>query len=674
MVTLIARGRPVRAPWPAHARLNGKDIPLALLSKTGARLVATVPPDQPNVAPEGYGEQAKNPVFGAPYAIRDLTRGMGQRRARQGPNGRYWYTLNARCRSGRRLQGPALTNYTPGTLDSTIGIIRWFEIGGRIFAGNGRYALSGSTDGTGWTVSKDFGAGKAMTDVIVLQTNQASSTRYAQVAMGDGENLWYFDGASATTTWTQTTGANAFKARAWAKDAENVYWANDANKLNQCSLDADVLVVANHAAATDRIGTYDHPVVRMTVNGAGSLVACKQDDIYFLQADGSWRRAFEDLQFPPAATNGEALARWVNHHYVTYGNATYRLADDGGLTPVGPELLKDNGSEVNGYVSAMVGTDFFLLAGLYNPDNAKSYLLEFTGELVADEQGRAEPVWHGSITAAFSAKKILSLHTSTIGAPAGHKMAYIGFSDGTISKYVLAHTPDPADCTSEVFSTGTSEVYHSRAYFGFPSERKALLRATGEGDNLSSSNKFTLHYRPSGAGSYTAMTSAFDAGERESVDFPDASSCVFLDTKEVLSNAAATASPQVSGLAILYQTRPVPQEVLAIAIPAEDSLRKRDGTPYRLGAEELHDFVDQLAGFSGGVPFIDSDGDSHQVLVHAPQKVTAWLEGTKQPVKAIRCLLIEQEPNETRGLLQNLEAYTLEQLEAFLLAQLEEVV
>ena len=666
MVIAWQRGRTRRAPWPAHCQLQGIDLPLALMSKNGDRLVAVVPPNQPNVTPTAYGEFAKNPAFGAPYPLRDLTRGMGQRHARTGPNGRYWYTLNARVRAGRWIQGPELTSSTPGTRDSTIGITRWFEIGAHIYAVNGRYCLDGSTDGTGWTVSKDFGSGKAATDAIVVQTNQASSTKLAFVAMGDAEKFWSFDG----TTWTQHA---SLYARAWALDPLTFFRATDVNQLTTCDLDANPLTAGNWASATDRFGGYDLGITRMEVNAAGALIVYKAEDIFSLQPDGATTRLFGRQQFPSASTNGEALGAWRNDSYVVYGNALFRLTPDGGLTQVGPELMKDNGSPVRGYVTAMAGTDFYMLAGIYEPDAGSSYVIEYTGELVADEEGRAEPTWHGSITPAFASKKITSIYVSTIGASSLHKCVYIGFSNGTISKYLLSCTPDPSDCTAERFSTAAGSVYGSRAYFGFPSERKALLNATGEGDNFSSTDYATLSYKTSNAGAYIALTTAFNAGERRTVAFPDSTSCIFLDPLVTLTNSASTISPQVSGVSILFQTRPVPQEILQIAIPCEDGLRKRDGTPYRLGKTEISAYIQLLAGFAGGVEFIEPDGDTHQVLVGAPQRVVAWDMVTKQTREAVQVMLVEQQPNETSGILANLELYTLAQLNAFLLSQLNQL-
>jgi hypothetical protein len=666
---LATRGRARRDPWPAHGRLNGVDIPLAYLTKDGDQLVADVPPDQANVAPPEFGEDAKDPILGGTYAIRDLTRGMGRRREHLRPTGRYWYTTNARVRSGRGIVGPEITWATPATRDATVGVTRWFEINDHVFAGNGRYALDGGTTGTGWTVSNDFGSGKALVDAIVVQDNHSGSTRYALAAMGDSENVWRFDGAS----WTQTSGGNAFTARAWAVDADNLYYVNDRNRLWEVDLSTDILSVANHASPTDRIGTYDHKVVRLDINPAGSLLFLKEDDLYTIDSDGRSNRQFQRLAFPPAATNGEALATWGNATYFVYAGRLYRYSPDGGLTQIGPELFTDHGGPVSGYVTAMVGCDFYLLAGLYNPDTGDSYLLEFTGEIVPDEFGRPEPVWHGSICDAIEGARITSLHVSTVGAPANYKMAYIGLSDGRIGSYVLENRPDPSDCDQCRFSTDPGRIYYSRIYFRFGSERKAIIAATGESDNFSSDNYATLSYRTSGDASYSSLDDDFDAGERTKVLFPTSSSCVFLDPLMQLTATASTATPQLSGLAIEWQLRTLPQEVMQIQVPAADGLLKRDGTPYRLTSDDIRDYIDQLAGFSGGVPWIDPDGDSHQVIVQFPRRVTAYTDGSRKAVNALQVRLIEQQPNETRGILANLELYTLEQLDAFLLSQLEEI-
>lgn len=669
MVILHPSSRPMSAPWPHDGTIGGFGVRMGVTDQRGTRLLGEVPADMGNVAPVEFGEQAKNPVFGGVVSIRDLSRGFGQRRQRGDGNGRYWYGLNLRARPGYALAGPALTEYTPATLDATVGVTRFFKINSTWFALCGRYCLTGGSDGTGWTVSKDFGSGKAAVDVIVIQTNQAASVRYALVAMGDSENVWYFDG----TTWTQTSAGNAFTSRAWAVDTTTLYWVTDSNRLYSCDLDADVLVVANHASATDRVGGKDQPVTRMKVNGAGSLAVCKQDDIHFLQPDGSWRRAFEERAFVPAATNGEALSRWLNDTYVTYGNATFRLTDDGGLTQVGPETLQDNGSPVRGYLTAHCGSDFCLLAGMYNPDTATSYVMEFTGEITEGPYGRPEPVWHGSITPAFASKRITCIEVDTAGAPAGHKMAYIGFSDGTIAKYVLACTPDPADCTSEVFSTATSELYYSRLLFHFPGQRKALLAATGEADNWGASNYATFSYRTSPSAGYSSIGAAFDSGERHRLVFPDSLGCTFLDAKLALTAATSVSSPRVTGVSLDWQLRTLPQEVMVVNVLAEDGLRMRDGTPYRVGAAEIRARMASLAALVGGVTFIDPNGESHAVTVLTPQRATAYDLPTRMPHDAIRVMLIERRETEAHGGLNEAALLTLNQMTAYTLAGLTDL-
>jgi hypothetical protein len=672
VVVLHASGRDFSAAYPNDALLAG--FPLRLWLQDGDTvMVGEVPGDQGSVAPTEFGEQAKNPVFGGVLAVRDVSRGMGQRRLRGNPTGRLWYTLNARSRPGYLCKGPGLTTYTPGTVDATVGITRFYKINGRIRALNGRYALDGGADGTGWTVSKDFGVGKAAVDVLVLQTNQAGSTRYAYVAMGDAEDVWYEDGAGATTTWTQTAGANAFKARAWAADTTTVYYVNDANKLNTCSIDADLLVVANHAAPTQRIGGKDMPVTRLKINGSGSLLAAKQDDIHSLQQDGSWNRMFEERQFVPSATNGEVFFRWGNESYVVYGNKFHRLSDDGGLTQCGPEMLRDNGSPVKGYISAGAGTDYFALCGIYDPDTGDSHVMEFTGELTEGPHGFTEPVWHGSVTPTFADKKITAIGIDTAGAPGGHKMAYLGFSDGSIVKYVLACTVDPCDCAQEAFSTADGYAFYPRLLFHFPGQLKAMLSATGEADNFGGANYAQLAYRTTGNTDYIGIGTDFNQGDRHRVVFPDALAGTYLDARVTLVSSDGSSSPRVTGFSFDWQLRTQPQEVISVLVRAENGLRQLDGTPYRHGAKTIRDRIEALAGFAGGITYVDPNGDSHQVTMLTPQRRVVRERATGQTHDAIQVVLVERKPNEHYGPLNNLAGLTLRQMSAYTLRQLSEI-
>lgn len=673
MVVLHPSSLPLAEPYPHDGLLGGFGIRLGASDRNGTILIGQVPPDQGAVAPARFGEQARNPEFGGVISHRDLSGGMGQRRLREDGNGRVWYTLGARTRPGYALKGPALTTYTPGTLDSTVGITRWFEIGGRLYALNGRYAQNCGTDGVYVGVSQDFGVGKAATDVIVLQDNHSSATRYALVAMGDSENVWTFTGATGTTVWAQTSGGDAFKARAFTADTLNLFYVNDSNVLNSCDLDANVLTVANHASATDTIGTKDCAVTRLHTNGDGGLLANKTDDIYSLQPDGSWKQLFSERQFVLSSANGEALSRWGNDSYVTYGFTTYRLTDDGGLTPIGPEQIRDNGSEVRGYLTAHCGTDFFLLAGLYNPDSGASYVMEFDGHIGQDARGLPYPIWHGSISAAFTGKKITSIHQSSIGAPTGHKRAYIGFSDGTYATYILACSADPKDCTSEVFQTADGYVYYSRMQFYFPGQRKAILAATGEADNFSSSDYAALAYRSSESGSYTDLGTNFDSGERKRVTFPDAFSCTWLDTRVTLVSASSASSPRLTGFSFDWLLRVPPQEIMLVNVLAEDGLRQRDGTPYRVGAKDIRDRINSLAGLAGGITFVDPNGDSHQVTLRTPSRTTAYDLPTRSAHDAIQLMLIERRPNEEYGELERLGGLTLLQMSTYTVSQLSEL-
>lgn len=641
---------------------------LGYADRNGTVLVSVVPEGQTAVAPSTFGEQSDNPVTGATLALRDLLNGFGQKRLRGESEGRYYYTLNADLSSGPWLKGPSLTSYTPATRDSTSGIDRFFEIGGEIYAANGRYVLDGGTDGTGWTVSKDLGSGNAAVDVAVVQGNYGSSVRYAWVGLGDSVAMYYFDG----TTWTQTSGGDVMYSRAYAVDDERFYRFDDTNRMWQLDLASDPRTAANWSSPTARIGTKDHGVVRAHINAAGAMEIFKADDVYTLNLDGGANRLFGDRQFVSATTNGEALGRYGQSTFVTYGRALFRLDPDGGLKPVGPELLPENDSEVRGDVTAVCGSDHRMYAAIKNRDNGESYLMTMTGATFEDGHGRTLPVWHGSIIAALADVTVQVLHQSERGADSGHKLLYMGLSDGTIRKFALSCAANPTACSSYRFSTDNGSVYLPRIYFGFPSTRKALHAAIGEADNFSSSNYAQLSYRTGDGDSFVSIGTDFDAGERKRVDFPDGDYCTWLDALVTLVSSANTASPEVSGFAFSYLLRPLPKEVLQINVLAEDGLVRRDGTPYRHTGKAITDYVELAASLAGKGPFIGPDEKTRQVAVLAPRRTTAYDSFTRQPRRAIAVTLVDS-AEDARGTLERLEDFTLEELEMFTLRGLEDL-
>jgi len=610
--------------------------------------------------------------------MRDFRLGYGERRLLGGHNGRYYYAENVDCSIGAAMKGPTLTSVTPATRDTANGIDRFFEIGGRILALNGRYclyrdtlAVPGLADAT-WSVSKDFGASKVATDVTVAKGNYSGSTRYAFVGMGDSTLLWYYDATSATGTWTQHP---SLYARQFAVTAEEFYRVDDTNAVNILPLGSDPLVASNWTTPVDDIGTKDHGVVRIGVDAAGAVLFLKEDDIYTLSEDGTTHRLFHG-QFPASSTNGEAFGRWKNQAYIVYGRSTFRLEANGKLTQVGPELIHDNNSAIRGYITAFCGTDYHLYAAIYNPDSSinSSYLLKFEEDFTKDAQGRDVPVWHGSITAAFTGGlKITAMHQSVIGADTGHQRMWLGMSDGTIRYFPLPCTKNPAACSSYKFSTETGTLYLPRLHCNFPSERKSFLSVSVESDVLSSTNYASASWRTDPGGSFTLLAGNFDQAPSERIALPSSTSGVSLDLSLELTSSATSSTPTITGVTVLYLVRPLPLEIHEINIIADDGVRRRDGTPYRKGALEIRGELDILSTFAGGFSWIAPDEQTHTVVVvpGGVQRAVAYDVGSRAPRQALQVRLAETVSNETRGTLVNLQSYTLAQLEAFTLSEME---
>ena len=662
----------MRAPWPKSCLLAGTGLMLGHADpKTDALIVYEKPPDQGQVAPSDFGEQAENPIFGSAQPYNSLALGFGLRTQRAFDDERYYYTLNADVSGGAWVKGPSLTTGTPATRDATNGITRAFEMGGNLYFLNGRYVLVRSSDST-FAVSKDFGAGNAGVDAVAFHSNGAAA-RLAFVAMGDSTNLWYFDAATTTTTWTQHA---SLKARAFAVAGKQLFRFHSTNTASLVDTDADPTVAANWSALNSfPVGSKDYGVTRVavlpstTAPSGFSLAVLKQDGIFTIDADGEDHELFPFLRLAPSATNGEPLGYWLNDAYVGYGSAFYRLSGNGTLEQVGPELVAENDSPVKGRITAACGTDYGLYAGLYNPDTGASYLVFFQGRF-REENGQRVPVWHGSITAAFSGKSITLLHKSAIGAPTGHSRLWLGFSDGTHAVFTLPCVPNPAGCSAYGFSTDDGYVYLPTAHFRFPSAEKAMQAVSVTAPNLSTSNYAQFQYRTAGSGAYTALGTDFNTGVRQEVEFPTSTSAILLDPLVVLKSTSTSASPQITQVAIKQQLRTPLRDTFTFYVLAEDGLRSYDGTPLRLTADQIVEAVESAVDTAGSVAFVGPDETSMQIACVTRRKVMAWDRPNKKYRAALAVTAVQTTRNVIYGTHARMMVYRHAELMSYTHAQL----
>lgn len=647
------KGRRRRSPWPYDLVITAIATMTAANDNHGFRLVRSkkdsplvVITPVPTKGPEtnlDFG--AQDPEIEQSWVWNDFVYGMGQKVQSEefGRNDkRYYYSLGVDCAyGGQFIPGPALTTGTPATVDSTNGISQFYELGSNLYAVNGRYILYWDTTLTpdNFSVSKDTGVGKAAKHAIVAKQNQSGSTAYALVAMGDSDNFWYHDGAAVTTTWAQHA---SLKALCWEIEGHELLRAHDVSRIEKCDLANDFLTAGNWTANNWRAGDYKYPIQRLKTNAAGTLVALKQDSIHTILPDGTDKTLYPGVNITPSTTNGLVAEVWENDLYTVYNDRMYKIGPNLELLPIGPERLTENDSDVRGAITQCAGTPYRLYAGLYNRDTANTYTM---GLGAWPRTGDGEPhridVWHGSLTAGVASKYVTAMYVSTagsFGAPSGHRLLWLGYSNGTWANFILPCVPNPKACSSTTF-VSTGSLVPSLWHGGYPANPKLLRGYTVSGTVAHNLEVAVTDNDFGGAGDQglTAFTAVPAA--RQDIHWGTVK-----PTRVLLQQSWSNITGIISGVGLHYQVKNTPQRIYEFAIWAEDGLLKLDGSRLSRGAARTRDICRMLREEAGTVYVTWPDESSEYCTVTAMEETIGWDDRSKSWHSAIRLRLVTTEP------------------------------
>jgi hypothetical protein len=642
------RGRPQRVPFPYDARIGTLGVMLGASAKGGQPgLVTTNPTTLDNVAPSDFSYQALPPEYGRIFSVEDLSGGYGCARFDEASGlKRYRYAEGADASTGYGELGPEITTLTPSTVDSTNGITGFFEIGGKLFALNGRYCHLRTSDADWNTSRKDFGSGKAALDSAVFYANNLSA-QSAYVAMGETEPIYKFDG----TTWTQHAEVSKIYARAFAVVGSEFYRAHTTNLMAKVDTDADPFVIANWSADNAwHIGDKSAGITRLGVTALGSIVAFKSDGIYTVDAENIDHPLFPFLKMANDTDGGKAVGAWLNDLYVTYRGGTFRVSPDWSAEVVGPERIADNDSPVRGRVTSLAGHGtHHLYAGLL-ADGGNGYLLKM---------GK-DGAWHGSISQPFTSKTITAMYVSSIGAPTSHQRMYLGFSDGSVGWFVLPCTTNPRGCTSYRWTTVAGNIYYPRLTFGFGADQKVIPTMQVKG--LLSPGSVTLAYRSDLATTWITAGSA-TASNFEDVDLPAATSATVLEVRATLANSATAATTVLMGVGIQHWLNVQEKDRTALLVLATENLIRRDGTPYRQVPATIKAEIEALRGGGYVAITLPTEEQITARVVSVAQSV-AWSERLRKWTAALRVELAQETDQALYGTWARISEYTWAELDA----------
>ena len=560
-------------------------------------LTSTKAQDISAIQPPDYSYAGISPLGDRAQPYESLVLGMGMVVQEKWQDGRYFDAQCVDLSVWPWCKGPQVSTFTCPSVDATTDLRFFFELNGILYLAAGIYLwrrLAGDT----WELAHTFPAPVINT---VVFTSNFDGVQRAWVALQTGVAQYSSDG----TAWTPMA---TFTALAFAVIGREFWWAEDTNRLRKLDTNADPTNEGNYTTAFYRVGDKSSPIVNLMVTAAGVLLVAKTDGLYTLDRAGDDHMLYPFLKFARDPSNGRAWGQFENDIYVAYGTSLVKIGADFSAVEIGPETLVNYDGAVRGKITAFGGVGMqFAYATIYNPDSLQSYVLKF-GVFSPTETGSERvQAWHGSLTEPFSGT-MRGVFVSSIGAPTGHTRTYFGYANGQIGWSVNACVPNPAACSQYRFHVGDSWVNLPIWTATFHVSTKSLRGFVVTGPVLDTNNYVTIDYNlgPPG-GPWTELAEHFDKLEYEEVSLPTTTAAVLAAFRVHLHNAAATATPQVSAVAIEHALRPHRIMNVTLNILCSDGLVRRDGTPLRIGRKEIKRVVEAAVDNPGAVHCILPD-------------------------------------------------------------------
>lgn len=652
-----------RAPFPHWAIIAGVGVMLA--PQEGGVLVGRKVQSLEGVAPSDYEYGSLPPYLETTFSFRRLVLGMGEKvQTSRASSRRYRHAINVDCSiGGMPRKGPAFVSITP----ASTGEIRDFvealhSSANTLFALAGRYVLRRAGDAAvDWGVSRDLGVGRTAWQAVRFKDAGGSPVDALYVG-ADNNDFWQYNGS--TNTWTQLSTTIAAKCLAVLDDE---LWRGYANKVIKCT--SDPAVLANWSGEIT-VGDASSSITWMDVAGNQLFIYKDDGSVYTVNTSGTATALDPGVQLTPSSNNGRASESWYGRLWSQLGDGFWSITpgDVAVFSPIGPERMLENDSEVRGKIQCAAGHQaYFLYEGLYNAANGHSYLLKY-GTWLPPEQGEdtaydfAE-VHHGALKK-WSSKQVTAMRVS--GIPGTNERLYCGFSDGSVEWCVLPKgTPDPMADSACSRTSETAELYWPIHHMMFQADTKAFRGWSAFGPSLSGTNYVQQEYRTDLAAGYTALGTNFtSSGQR--VDPAVTVSGKQIDCKTILVGDVV-----LEGMALHEQVRPALKLDYTFLVDARSNVALRNGATERRSPDQIRQAVKDAVDAAASVTVVLPDEESKDLSFVDYQEM--MLPDPRRYGQEWGLLVrgVEYRTNTRYGTYARLETMTYGQMEAFTYGQLE---
>lgn len=574
-------------PWPYDLLIEpatGPAVGVRLRPGENGQMVGQRSRRVDAVSPSTYDQGALNPYIEKPFVMGRLEGGMGEVVQRSATTTRYKVARGVDASIGgiRRL-GPEFVSQTVPAIaaapKSVLQVLVGPGVTDQVFALRGR-EVDRYSAGV-FLLSKDFGPADLPSSAVRFNGN-------LMVATGGGA-LWQYDGITPWAAAVLPVGALATQVE---RIGEELY-IGGGDEIRVLTAGADPLLAASWGGAI-QVGDLTGTIVGLKGIG-GVLFVYKTDGLYSLNPDASVNELTPEFRGRAAGTDvwsGRNAASWDDALWFGYGDAYYRMDAGATYTPIGPERLVENNTDVRGVpVSGAGHAGWFFYLAVYNATTTDSHLLKY-GTWAPGQDGAAYrfgDAWHGALKS-WTAKQVTRIDVTYLdGAP----RLWVGFTDGTIELAVLpTRTPDPAqDSACRFQTTGYTDWpdHHGEAQ----GDNKHWRRIAASGPNLAPSTYLQVNYSVDGAapvagGSITASGASL---------IPSAPVVGKLIRVQEQLIGTATATPQVESVVLYEQVRPVRLELeYACVAVASNRVARRDGVVDRRSADQIRAALQATAG------------------------------------------------------------------------------
>jgi hypothetical protein len=577
-------------PWPDDLRLGNTGLMLvegSLIAKKTQTLENVAPTEQQYDSAPVYKERT--------FAFRP-TRGMGERVQSSHTSRRYPFGLNVWVIGGLFGKGPLTHSISPASTGSVTDFVDALH-GGVLtqFILAGQYVLRRSDDtNAGQVVSFDAGSSRTVTSAVRYRGAYASPIDGLYVATDNGI-LRQYDGA----LWNTATLPAGFLP-SLLEVLNDELWLADTTNSTIRKVTADPLLAAGYSASI-LIGNPAVPITAMRQTNSLLAIFKADGSVYTVNTDGSVNDLFPGIRVPIDTSNGKTAQAWLDSLFFRMGPSLYQLqlTSPPVLTPIGPERMLGNASEVSGPVQAFsgygtmgaftavystAGNSYLLTYGNWLPPNEVQAQQNATYQFV-DQYDGALVKWAGKKVSAMRVSGIANLDTRL----------YVGFTDGTWDWLKLVPNPLAPNSGAE-FTQQASKMYVPLHHAMFQADWKSTNGFSAFGPTLTSTDYVQIGYRMDGSmAAYTALAGSFMApGVR--LDTPPTTIGHVLDIEITLINSTTSDTPIIDGIAIHESVRPKIKLDYSGSIDARSHVGRRDSSTSRLTAEQIHEAVLQAAG------------------------------------------------------------------------------